>query len=191
MGEKDARAARRKPKVPAKIARMPLRVPLPKPQPVLAPSPPRLRPSEQGNSRGATQDIVAYAPKQNTRAGEAGSEEPGAEDDETAGFLSYKDRAKANAFFNGTRIQDIMLEGAVAAGTPEKCRAALLHEFPRGFMRAEPKSGPCDLVKVLATFISGGKSKADSVLSAEVRQSLVTDSRGRRLVRKSIFVNGN
>eukprot|EP00929_Paragymnodinium_shiwhaense_P106988 TRINITY_DN7291_c0_g1_i2.p1 TRINITY_DN7291_c0_g1~~TRINITY_DN7291_c0_g1_i2.p1 ORF type:complete len:372 (-),score=55.59 TRINITY_DN7291_c0_g1_i2:38-1153(-) len=172
----------------SRAERPPLRMPLPKPKPVeTATSPPRMR---SAPSRGhAGQEPAASHASQNGKA--AADEARGSSDceDRVPGFLAHKDRAKTHRFFNGTRVQDILLEGAVAAGTPTDCRAALLYDFPRGFRPAQAVDGPTDLLEVLAAFVRGDGS--DKALSAEVRQSLVTDARGRRLLRKSLVVNGD
>merc|ERR1739848_600279 len=92
-------------------------------------------------------------------------------------------------FFNSTRAHDLLLEGAVVAGVPATNAQRLLGDFPRGFHGRTPDDA-MDLVKVLSSFVRGTNDTTQP-LSCEIRQTLVKDTRDKRILRKSLVINGS
>lgn len=104
------------------------------------------------------------------------------------GVLSCTDRASAVCFFDGSSAPDLLLEAAGLLKVPDFFVPNLLNGFPHGFQGLS-QDGAVKLSKVLADVCSAdGRLKAES--SVEVRQALLVDKGGQRLLRKSLVING-
>eukprot|EP00927_Polykrikos_kofoidii_P069130 TRINITY_DN64512_c0_g1_i1.p1 TRINITY_DN64512_c0_g1~~TRINITY_DN64512_c0_g1_i1.p1 ORF type:complete len:347 (-),score=34.64 TRINITY_DN64512_c0_g1_i1:219-1259(-) len=97
-------------------------------------------------------------------------------------------RSAAAAFFDGSTAFELVVDGSAVIGVPDEFLPNLLNGFPHGFMSLQQADG-MKLLEALSGFIDTTKcAKVES--STEIRQSLVIDASGRRLMRKTIMVNG-
>lgn len=109
--------------------------------------------------------------------------------------LSCADRAAVVCFFDGANACDLLLEGSAVLRLPDTYIPNLLNGFPHGFQGLSQEDG-MKLLDVLSG-IARADAESDDVpadlgmqRSAEVRQTLLVDARGRRIMRKSLVING-
>mmetsp|Transcript_95571 Transcript_95571/g.270400 ORF Transcript_95571/g.270400 Transcript_95571/m.270400 type:complete len:327 (+) Transcript_95571:159-1139(+) len=102
--------------------------------------------------------------------------------------LSRGDRTATVRFFDGSCAAKLLIEGAELVRLPDDFVQVLMKGFPRGF-EGLSEEDVTQLLDMLAGFIRG-VNEAGQELSAEVRQTLVLDARGKRILRKSIVING-
>merc|ERR1711920_319207 len=98
------------------------------------------------------------------------------------------DRAKVVCFFDGAHACELLVEGASILKVPDMFIPNMLNAFPHGF----PSISQEDAMRLLGTlsaFIRGGNGPG-SECSAEIRQTIVINQRGQRVMRKALLVNG-
>lgn len=110
--------------------------------------------------------------------------------DDAEGQLSCDDRTAAVCFFDGTSLSDLLLEAGAVVKLPHLHLAELLEGFPQGFVGLS-QDAKVRLLHVLARFITAGAQVATpgAEASLEIRQTVIIDSRGRRVIRKSLVIN--
>lgn len=113
--------------------------------------------------------------------------------EESAGQMSISDRAAMVTFFDGSTAADLMLEGASVLRLPDFYVPYLLNGYPHGFQGLSQEDG-MKLLDVTAGLARDEEIRVGALpnpeRSVEVRQALVVDPRGRRRMRKSLWVNG-
>lgn len=109
---------------------------------------------------------------------------------EGAASLSSADRAAMVQFFDGASTRELLLESAAVLGVPELFTPDVLNGFPHAFNGRLSQEGVVNLMNVFSGFLGGGAPPARD-LSAEVRQTIVINTRGQRVMRKTILVDGN
>jgi len=107
------------------------------------------------------------------------------------GFLSPRERGSVVQFFDGASARELLLESAAVLAVPDLYVPEILNGFPHSFQGLS-QEGVINLLAVFAGFIRGGLDEAPPhmELSAEVRQTLLVNSRGQRIMRKTILVDG-
>lgn len=119
---------------------------------------------------------------------------PPPEEGEEAAQLSCADRAAMVCFFDGANACDLLLEGASVLRLPDFYIPYMLNGFPHGFQGLSQEDG-MKLLDVMSG-IARGDSEGDETQAggeeraAEVRQTVLIDSRGRRIMRKCLLING-
>lgn len=117
--------------------------------------------------------------------------------------LSTADRATAVGFFDGAGATDMLLEGSGVMRLPDQYVPFMLNGFPHGFQGLAQEDAMA-LLNVLSMITrsssssgtgnsgrgSGGGALAPLDRYVEVRQTLAIDARGRRVMRKSLVVDG-
>merc|ERR1712118_619166 len=97
--------------------------------------------------------------------------------------LSSTDRAEVVCFFDGTSAPAVLR-------VPDYFVPNVLNGLPHGF-QGMSQEGAMMLMKALTAFSgSGGETAARSESTVEVHQTLTVDAKGRRMVRKSILIDG-
>lgn len=104
--------------------------------------------------------------------------------------LGCDDRSAAACFFDGSSVSDLLLEGGAIVKLPMRDLPPFLEDFPHAFERL-PYLSKMRMVQVLSKFLSGPRPDAMpwGSVSLEVRQAVVIDRSGRRVLRKSLAIN--
>jgi hypothetical protein len=92
-------------------------------------------------------------------------------------------------FFDGASTQELLLESAAVLSVPELFTPDVLNGFPHSF-RSLSQEGVINLLNVFSSFTSTDAAPAGE-RSVEVRQTIVVNTRGQRVMRKTIVVDGN
>lgn len=103
--------------------------------------------------------------------------------------LSSSDRSALVQFFDGASTRELLLESAAVLSVPELFSPDVLNGFPHSF-HGLSQEGVINLLNVFSSFICSGAPPAGE-RSAEVRQTIVVNKRGQRVMRKTIVVDGN
>merc|ERR1712118_146649 len=105
--------------------------------------------------------------------------------------LCPRDRAELTKFFDGASTRELLLESAAVMSVPDLYVPEILNGFPHSFQGLS-QEGVINLLAVFAACVRHGPNSSTpaSDLCAEVRQSLVVNSRGQRIMRKTILVDG-
>eukprot|EP00401_Gymnodinium_catenatum_P051795 CAMPEP_0117495422 /NCGR_PEP_ID=MMETSP0784-20121206/20125_1 /TAXON_ID=39447 /ORGANISM="" /LENGTH=390 /DNA_ID=CAMNT_0005290345 /DNA_START=180 /DNA_END=1350 /DNA_ORIENTATION=- len=164
--------------------------------------------SKAGTRRGDTPDakqtvaLADYAGQNACQADGAGNEcEEDYEDeawdtfaDETMPELSREDRIEALCFFDGAGAYDLLLEAAfvLRAAAPD-CLNGFPHAFP-GLAQEDAAA----LLNVIAGFVANSGQSIKKAAqrggpqerSVEVRQSIIMNVHGQRVLRKAVLVDG-
>jgi len=109
-----------------------------------------------------------------------------------AAGLSPAYRASTVCFFDGASVCDLLLEGATIVRAAEEVLPTMISGFPHGFRGISQKTA-MKLRNVLSSFVQAGSGEVNhqqTECSVETRQAVAVDSRGRRIVRKSLVING-
>jgi len=116
----------------------------------------------------------------------------------SGGQLSCADRAAMVCFFDGSNACDLLLEGASVLKLPDFYIPYMLNGFPHGFQGLSQEDG-MKLLDVMAGICRGDTEGDEAAAAApvggeerqaEVRQTLLVDARGRRIMRKCLLING-
>lgn len=131
--------------------------------------------------RGNQNQSSALATYETEQSGSGGS-----------GCLSPAERGRVVTFFDGASLRELLLESAAVLAVPDLFVHEILNGFPHSFQTLSQES-VINLLAVLGGFIrgtGGGAEPPPADLVAEVRQTLTFNSRGQRIMRKTILVDG-
>jgi len=105
--------------------------------------------------------------------------------------LNDADRAAVISFFDGAAASELLLEGAAVLRVPDFMVPAMLNGYPHSFQDMS-QSSAMQMLEVLRGFSAseGVRNDTGGQLTTEVRQTLIVSANGRRLMRKSISING-
>lgn len=103
--------------------------------------------------------------------------------------LRSSDRSAMVKFFDGASTQELLLESAAVLNVPELFTPDVLNGFPHSF-RSLSQEGVINLLNVFSSFTSSDAAPAVE-RSVEVRQTIVVNTRGQRIMRKTMVVDGN
>eukprot|EP00929_Paragymnodinium_shiwhaense_P071660 TRINITY_DN36411_c0_g1_i1.p1 TRINITY_DN36411_c0_g1~~TRINITY_DN36411_c0_g1_i1.p1 ORF type:complete len:345 (-),score=46.00 TRINITY_DN36411_c0_g1_i1:449-1483(-) len=96
-------------------------------------------------------------------------------------------RESASAFFDGSTAPELLLDATSVIRAPDEFVPELLNGFPHGFQDLSLEDA-ARLLDVFSSFISA--QGGEGVKAAEVRQAIVVTGSGKRLLRKSLVING-
>merc|ERR1711974_191990 len=102
------------------------------------------------------------------------------------------DRAAAVCSFDGSNATELLLESSAVIRVPDSIAPTLINGYPHGFAGTSQEDA-MRLLHVLAGFLSEGGVELKDVTeerSVGVRQAFLVDDRGRRCMRKKLFING-
>lgn len=102
--------------------------------------------------------------------------------------LARRDRANVVCFFDGAHVCDVLLEGSSVMKVPDQYIPNMLNGFPHGFSDMSQEAAMMLLGNLSAFTQPNGKVGEEH--STEVRQTLAINTRGERVMRKSLVVDG-
>eukprot|EP00929_Paragymnodinium_shiwhaense_P074104 TRINITY_DN37908_c0_g1_i1.p1 TRINITY_DN37908_c0_g1~~TRINITY_DN37908_c0_g1_i1.p1 ORF type:complete len:309 (-),score=51.55 TRINITY_DN37908_c0_g1_i1:184-1110(-) len=103
--------------------------------------------------------------------------------------LSNEDRASVVTFFDGASAMELLLEGSSVTRVPDSYIQNLSKGFPHGFRKLSPDAGK-RLLEVLSNFQGGKSAGGGTEQSMEVRHAIEVTPSGRRIMKKSVLING-
>lgn len=102
-------------------------------------------------------------------------------------WLSDADRGAVMCFFDGATGYDILLE---SASVSKAVNMARMPRFPRAFPEADESQRNALLAALSGVGTGGANETGNSERSVEVRQAVIVDAGGLRLLRKTLVVDG-